>query len=185
MSRISSITLTLLLSLSASSNMGALADKSPEQKGVTVDAKVMASPDLTYEALRQLRDDDPTGSKVLSTSENESVVEEIFDDLPVIGKATCVYRETYEPQKKISFKMIRSDKMKAFEGEWTLEPIDNGTHTHVKLHSYVDIGLKVPFAEQITKMTSAGELKQQIADLKKSAESKQQKVASRNANQSL
>lgn len=163
----------------------AFAEKETAQKGVSADATVLASPEITYKALRSMRDEDPSGCRVLSSSENESVVEEVFDGLPVIGKAVCVYRETYEPQKRISFKMIRSDKLKAFEGEWTLQAVDNGTHTQVRLQSYIDSGIKVPFAKQITEMANSGEIKQQVADLKKSAEHKQKQVAAKNSNASI
>lgn len=184
MSRIKTLLLSLLLTV-ASCNTAAMAEKHADKKGVNADAKVMASPELTYEALRSLRDDDPSGCRVLSTGENESVVEETFDGLPLLGQAICVYRETYEPLKKLSFKMIRSDKLKAFEGEWTLQAVDNGQHTLVNLRSYIDTGIKLPFTKQITEMASSSEVKQQLADLKKSAELRQKKFASRNKNQTL
>lgn len=175
----------LLLALSNCNISAAMAEKFSEKRGVSAETKVMATPELTYAALRSMRDDDPSGCNVLSSNESGSVVEEIFDNLPLVGKATCVYQETYEPLKKLSFKMIHSDKMKAFEGEWTLQATDNGQHTLVKLHSYIDMGLKVPFARQLTEITSSGEVKQQLADLKKSAELRQHKFAARNKNQTL
>jgi hypothetical protein len=114
---------------------------------------------------------------MLSSTANENVVEEVFDGLPVIGKATCVYKETFEAPSKMSFKMIRSDKLKTFEGEWNFQPVDNGTHTLVKLRTNLDTGLKVPFAKQITDMATTNELKEQIADLKKCVENKQRAIA--------
>jgi hypothetical protein len=178
----------LTIALSAAATLACLpvlAEKEAAPKGVSADAKVLASPEITYKALRSMRDEDPSGCRVLSSNENESIIEEEFDGLPVIGKAICVYRETYEPQKKVSFKMIRSDKLKAFEGEWTLQSVDNGSHTLVRLQSYIDSGIKVPFAKQITEMANSGEIKQQVADLKKSAEQKQKQFAAKSSNASI
>lgn len=153
--------------------------------GVNVQAKVHAPIKVTYEALRNLLVEDPDGTKILSSNEHECVVEEIFDKLPVIGQAVCVYKETYDAPNKVAFKMIRSDKLKAFEGEWTLTEIENGKATLVKLHSYVDTGLKIPFAKQMTQMASSGEVKQHLEVLKKQAELKEKKLAAGRAQNSL
>lgn len=147
--------------------------KNSEISGVIVETKVMASPGLAFAALRELRNQDSQGCRVLSSSSTESVVEETFDGLPVIGRAVCVYTETYEPSRRMSFKMLRSDRLKAFEGEWTLQPIDNGAHTLVRLRTYIDTGLTVPFVKQITESVSSKELKEQISSLKSSAERRQ------------
>jgi hypothetical protein len=184
MSRSAFLLLLVLLAFNTSAGAAPL-EKRVEKNGACVEAKVMASPALTYEALRAMRDVDPEGCRVLSTSERESVVEEVFDGLPLIGQATCVYRETYEPGRKLSFKMIRSDRLKAFEGEWTLQPIDKGEHTLVNLRSYIDTGIKVPFARQLTDRASAGELKEQLADLKKAAELKQKNLAEQKSKKTI
>ena len=184
MSRARTIILLFVLTV-CFCNTKALAEKPAETRGATVEAKVMAPPQITYQALRSMRDEDPSGCRVLSATNDESVIEEIFDGLPLIGKAVCVYRETYEPGKKVSFKMIRSDKLKAFEGAWTLEATDNDKHTLVKLRSYIDTGLKVPLAGQLTQMASTNELRQQLADLKKSAELKQKKLSEKKKNEAL
>lgn len=153
-------------------------EKVKENIGVIAEAKVMATPKIAFESVRAMRAEDPSGCKVLSASENESVVEELFDGLPVIGDAICVYQETYEPLKSISFHMIRSNKLKAFEGEWTFEPADEGRHTLVKLRTYIDTGLKIPLVKQLTHMAGSCEVKRQVAQLKCSAERKQNLVSS-------
>lgn len=169
----SRVCLSILLAFFSAANIPVLAD---EQRGVSAELKIMVPPDVAYAALRASRDEDPEGCKIISTSERECVVEELFDGLPVIGKATCRYRETYDPQK-ISYKMISSDKLKAFEGEWTLTPADEGQSTVVKLRSYIDTGLRIPFARKITDMGTTCEVKQHLSDLKKSAEQRLKKVA--------
>lgn len=153
----------------------AYAEKNQKKIGVIAEAIVMAPPELAFQSVRAMRDEDPSGCKVLSSSQNECVVEEVFDGLPVIGNAVCVYKETYEPSKTIGFKMIRSDKLKAFEGEWTFEPTDQGQHTLVRLRSYIDTGLKIPFVKQLTHIAGTSEVKRQLADLKQSAEAKQKR----------
>lgn len=159
----------------------AYAEKTAAEKiGVIAEAKVMAPPELAFQSVRAMREEDPSGCKVLSSSPEECVVEEIFDGLPVIGNAVCVYKETYEPSKTIGFKMIRSDKLKAFEGEWTFEPTDDGRHTLVRLRSYIDAGLKIPFAKQLTQMAGSSEVKRQLADLKQSAEARQRRLGTSN-----
>lgn len=153
--------------------------------GVTAQAKVHAPLKVTYDALRNLRVDEPDGTRIISSNEHECVVEEIFEKLPVIGTATCVYKETYEAPFKVAFKMIRSDKLKAFEGEWTLTEVDNGKATLVKLQSYVDTGLKIPFAHQMTAAASHGEVKEHVEVLKKHAEQRERKLAADSARRPL
>lgn len=156
-----------------------------EHHGTIVQTKVQAPLKITFDALKNLRNDDPDGTRILSSNENECVVEEIFDKLPVIGTATCVYKETYEAPNRVAFKMIRSDKLKAFEGEWTLTEVDNGKATLVKLQSYVDTGLKIPFAKQMTAAASHGEVKQHVETLKKHAELRERKIAADPSRHSL
>lgn len=160
-------------------------DHKGEHHGVVVQTKVHAPLKVTYDALRNLRTDEPDGTRIISSNDGECVVEEIFEKLPVIGTTTCVYKETYEAPNKVAFKMIRSDKLKAFEGEWTLTEVDNGKATLVKLQSYVDTGLKIPFAKQLTAATSHGEVKDHVETLKRHAELRERKIAAGSTKHSL
>ncbi|MBX9688910.1 MAG: hypothetical protein K2X27_19535 [Candidatus Obscuribacterales bacterium] len=185
MSRVLKNVLSLTLVLSASTIYSEVnAGSCSGHKGVSVELTVMAPPEIAFGMVKEMRQEDPSGCKVLSSNDTESLVEETFDGLPIIGKATCVYKETYSPISTVSFNLVRSDKLKAFEGEWTFDPIDDGQHTRVKLRSYIDTGLKIPFARQITDAASTCEVKEQIADLKKFAESKHQKMIAGKAKQS-
>lgn len=185
MSRKATLVLMIALVLAGIPLQAAIAEKASAKNGVEVDGKIMATPKVAFAALRSLRDDPSSTCKILSSTADSSVVQEIFDGLPIIGSATCVYREVYDCPKSIKFKMIRSDKLKAFEGEWLLEAVDRGEHTHVKLRTYIDTGLKVPFAHQITAATSKSELKEQIGELKQVAESKQKELAAQGKNGTL
>lgn len=145
-------------------------------RGVTVSVVVKAHPQIAYQAIRNLRNEDDS-CKVISTNSSSAIVEESFDELPMIGKAKCIYEEKYVSSTRIDYQMKSSDKFKAFEGCWTLTPQKNGEETLVQLRSYVDTGLKIPFARQITNTSTTSEIKQKLADVKKSAESTQNKVA--------
>lgn len=145
--------------------------------GSVAETKILASPEFTFEVFRGRREHDPDGSRVISTDANEIVVEEIFDGLPVIGQTVCTYKENYENPKKVEFKMLHSDKLKAFQGEWTFEPADNGKSTLVKLRSFIDPGLKIPFAKQIAQMAGTSEVKKQLADFKCIVEAKQKRAS--------
>lgn len=169
----------------ATMGLNALPVDAAEHHGVSHQIKVHAPIKVTYDALRNLRAAEPDGTKVISSNETETIVEETFEKLPVIGQAVCVYKETYQSPHKVSYKMIRSDKLKAFEGEWTLTEVDDGKATMVKLNSFVDTGLKVPFAKQITQMASSGEVKEHVETLKKYAEQQDKKLATGSAHRPL
>lgn len=148
-------------------------DKKPDP--VVSKIQVNAKPDVVIEAIRHLRQDEPPGVKCLSHNQHESLIEETFDGLPVVGKAKCIYKETYAPTR-VDFHMVESDKLKAFDGWWRLTPISS-TVTEVELATGVDTGLHVPFARQITNASTMREIKQQLVDVKKSAETRQQAAA--------
>ena len=153
------------------------------ERGVSAELVIMSPPEVTLEALRASRQEDPEGIRIISSNANECVIEEQFDGLPIIGKTSCVYRETYDPQH-VTYKMISSDKLKAFEGEWTISPTNDGQHSLVKLRSYIDTGLKIPFARRITDMASANEVKHHLSELKRSAEERVKRVLAKSKNQS-
>src|SRR5579883_591468 len=95
--------------------------------GVRAAVLVQAEPRLVYEAIRHQRQGDAGRGKELSRSEDRIVVEEEMNR-PVLGHVSCVYEEVYTP-KRIEYKMIKSDKFKAFEGAWTLTPEEGGKET--------------------------------------------------------
>lgn len=146
-----------------------------QSRGVRSQLVVKAQPQVVYDAILALRVDDPSAVKQLSRSEKQSVIEEKFDRLPIIGRAICVYVETYTPWQRIDYRMIRSDKFKAFEGSWVVTPQDEESAI-VELSSYIDTGLSIPFARQITDATTLRDVKKRLALVKKSAEANQQKL---------
>lgn len=115
---------------------------------ITINAPIKS----VWDAMRTLRRNDPAHRKVLSSSGCDYVVEEKFDKIPMIGQAVCTYKEHEVPMQKLEYSMIRSDKLKSFEGEWDLSPGADANQTNLKLSSRTDAGIKIPFAEQNNKI---------------------------------
>jgi len=147
-------------------------------KGVSSKLVVKAAPSKVYGAIRALRESDSEGVRILSATEHESVIEELFDELPIIGHARCVYKETYTPEKRIDYHMVESDHFKAFEGAWVLTPASDGSQTTLELSSYIDTGLPVPFARQITNSQTLKDVEQRLQLVKKLAEGSQHQISS-------
>jgi hypothetical protein len=108
-----------------------------------------------WDAIKFQRTSEPQARRVISASNgtghnNQYVVEETFSKLPVIGEVVCRYVENEISNRKLQYKLVSSSKFKAFEGEWELNPLASG-QTSVRLTSYVDTGLKLPFAGRITR----------------------------------
>jgi len=138
----------------------------------TINAPVKA----VWEAMRTLRRNDPAHRKVLSSSGGDYVVEETFENIPVLGVAVCTYKEHEVPMQRLQYCMIKSDKLKAFEGEWELSPTADGK-TNVKLSSRTDAGVCIPFADRITRNRTAKSIAQRLEAVREIATSP--KVASR------
>lgn len=166
--RLASLSLVLFLSFATTITAEATGQKG--FRGVSAKVVVNAEPREVWQAIRGLRDDDPQDVKTISQSPTEDILEETFDDLPVIGKAVCRYKETYRPYERIEYHMISSDHFKAFEGSWVLTPCGKPHQTMVELSSYIDTGLTVPFAHQLTNMATMHNVHRRLQEVKKSVE---------------
>ncbi|HEY9679822.1 MAG TPA: SRPBCC family protein [Drouetiella sp.] len=133
-------------------------------KSVTIDAPVK----VVWEAIRTLRRNDPSHRKVLSSNTSDYVVEEKFDSIPVIGDAVCTYKEHETPMQRLEYSMIKSDKLKAFEGEWDLSPTADGK-TVLKLSSRTDAGIKIPFADKMTRCRTAKTIQHRLEEVREIA----------------
>lgn len=116
-----------------------------------VDAPLSA----VWDAIKIQRTSEPGARRIISASSgsgtnNQYVVEETFSKLPVLGEVVCRYVENEVSNRKLHYKLVSSTKFKAFEGEWELNPLASG-QTSVRLTSYVDTGLRLPFAGKITR----------------------------------
>lgn len=146
---------------------------SNHESSVTVNART----DLVYRTIVNLKEDEGDDVKAISRKGNECLVEETFTDLPMIGKAKCIYKETYTPGKRIEYKMVESDKFKTFEGCWRLSPSADGEKTTVSLSSVVELDTCMPFARQIAAMQTKKEVKERLSSLKKVCEKEQLSVS--------
>ncbi len=131
---------------------------------------VNAAPGQVFQAIKQSRYQEPDRRKVVSSDSNSAVLEEWFKGLPIIGDATCRYIETEKHNQRIDYKILSSDKFKAFDGAWELEPINEGRATKLKLSSYVEPNLKVPFAKQLAAHNTRRDIKRRLTNIKQSVE---------------
>jgi hypothetical protein len=143
-----------------------------DDQGVTARLVIKAQPKIVFDAIRAVRVND---AQELSIGDKQSTLQEHYEGLPVIGKATCTYVEKYTPFKRIDYYMIRSDKFKAFQGSWTITPQDDNLTT-VELTSYIDTGIRIPFGRQLTNSQTLKDVNMRLAIVKASAEANQSKV---------
>lgn len=140
--------------------------------GVSSHIKINAEPSVVYECIRQLRNKPDSGVKELKCTEHQATLEESFCKLPVVNTAKCTYVETYTPDRCVAYKMLNSDKFKAFEGQWKLTEIPGEKATDVELQTYVLLDLPVPFLRQLTNTQTIKGVKERLTEVKKMAESK-------------
>jgi hypothetical protein len=119
-------------------------------KKVITSVLIDAPPETVFNVIRSQRTSGPGIRKLLLLEGTHAVVEERFWHLPIIGTAICTYEELEQPYSRIDYKMIRSDKLKRFEGFWLLSPKDSGQHTLATLSLLCDTGINIPFSDQIT-----------------------------------
>ncbi len=143
---------------------------------------IKASPHVVWETVHEERKRDPdlAYSKVLKQEHNQSVLEQKFALIPVIGTAVCVMNNTEVPLQRIDYNMVSSDRFKALEGSWVLTPTEDNSATYLELSSYLDMGLPVPrpFVESVT----AKKLQRRLSNVKNMAEATQSRLAHARAN---
>lgn len=137
-----------------------------EHRGVEARILINASPKEVFEAIQDSRLKEPDHRKLVSHNNSVAVIEESFADLPVIGQAHCTYKETEIPFKKVDFQLIKSDKLKAFEGDWELTPVDNGEKTEVKLRTFTEPKIWVPFVKEISSSSTMKDIHRRLNNLK-------------------
>ncbi len=147
----------------------AMAAGNAQEDSVFSTVMVSASPQTVYEAIKMQRQVDPA-RKLVSYQGAEAVIDENFSGLPVIGSAKCLYKEVESSPGRVEFQMVSSDKFKRFEGCWTLTPLEGGRRTELKLSSYLETGVHVPFARQITNCSVRKDVLRRLGRVKVLAE---------------
>lgn len=156
--------------LVTSSSDASFAATSETDAFVSQSVTIHATPKTVWHALQKHRKVTP-GRNLLSYNGSNATIKETFEDLPVIGDAQLTYVEHEIPLSRIEYKLVQSNKLKAFEGTWQLSPSDNGQSTILQLSSRTDTGLQLPFAETITKKATLKNVKKRLSEIKQMAES--------------
>jgi hypothetical protein len=121
------------------------ADKPNGRRWVTAKIRINAHPSIVWNAVHEERQTDPdiAYSKVLEEGKNETTFEQKFQLLPIVGTSVCVIKSSEVPNKRIDYYLLKSDRFKAVEGSWILQPTEDGG-TILELGSYIDIGVPAP-----------------------------------------
>ncbi len=121
------------------------ADKPNGRRWVTAKVRINAHPSAVWDAVHEERKSDPdlAYSKVLEENKNETTFEQKFQLLPIVGTSVCVIKSNEVPLKRIDYYLLKSDRFKAVEGSWILQPTDDGG-TILELGSFIDIGVPAP-----------------------------------------
>ncbi len=161
--------ISLLVAIAVSSSLTALpVSASGDHKRMHASIVVNADPEVVWEVIKKTRSNERR--KIVKSLDNEVTIEEKFDGLPVIGRALCTYKEVDVPCKRIDYALVHSDRFRAFEGTWELSPADHGKHTILQLSTYLDTGVNVPFAREITNHNVIKDIKRRLGDVKSLAE---------------
>ncbi len=145
----------------------ALADSG---KGVTATTVVKAPAVRCWEVIIAQRKAQPDTRKIISHDGDRTVMKENYPNLPIIGDAYLEYEEIATPYTTLAAHLVESDKFKAFESKWTLHPSVDGKSTTISLYTYINTGLWVPFAQQLTNRSTRQDISDRLALIKRLAE---------------
>lgn len=109
-------------------------------RGVSGSTIVNAPKETVWKTLTTVGNFD---DKLISENGNEAIVEQKFKSLPMLSAIVIIVKAKVTPQEHIDFEMVKSERMKAFAGRYTLSAVDP-KHTKVHLTMYIDPGLPVP-----------------------------------------
>ena len=158
---------TLYLVAAISTVSGAQAQEfSIGAKGITGSIVINSPPGAVFDAIKDSRYQDPRRRQVLQTQGNEVLLQENFMTIPVLGKATCCYKEVELPPSSIEYSLVKSAHFKKFEGKWELKPMHGGQSTLLKLTSDVDTFVAVPFKQQITAASTKKDIARRLKNIK-------------------
>lgn len=137
---------------------------------------INATPEVVFDVLRALRNTADKQRQLESFDGKVAIIKEELEGVPVLGKVSCVWQEVEQPFTRIDFKMLSSSKFKASHGSFILTPGDNGTTTTLELDVFLDSGLTIPFAAEITKKSTASDSRHRLEKVKKMAEETQRQA---------
>lgn len=152
------------------------ADKPNGRRWVTAKVKIKATPAVVWDTVHEERNSDPdiAYSKVIEENKNEITFEQKFQLLPVFGTSVCLIKSNEVPLKRIDYYLLKSDRFKAVEGSWLMQPTEDGG-TILELGSFIDIG--VPAPRPLIEGVAGKKLERRLANVRKVAELHQGKIA--------
>jgi len=155
-----------VLAISFPTKVFAIDSFQPHCDAISGSVLVNACPNIVFDAIKKSRYQDPSRRKVVQSDEKSAVLEENFKGVPILGDVNCRYKEVEYGQKRIEYQILTSDKFKAFDGAWELEPVQEGKATLLKLSSHVESQIRVPFAKQITAIGTKKDIKRRLNHIK-------------------
>jgi hypothetical protein len=148
----------------------ALSAFAKNQNYVSEKIVIDAPPEYVFQAIRKQRDDSARGRSTLSFDGKIAKIDDKMEGVAIYGKVHSVWQETEKPYEGLDYKMLSSDHFKSGDGHWILTPSADKKTTTLELQSLMDSGLKIPFADNFTRMNLAKDAKERLARLKKWAE---------------
>jgi len=140
------------------------------QKLVSTKIHINATPEVIFEAIRQYRDSAEHHRQLMSCDGRFATLKEEAFDVPIYGKVECLWQEQEFPFERIDYTLLSSDKFKSAFGSWILTPSADKKSTTLELKSFLDVGLHLPFADELTKMRVSHENKVRLEYIKNTAE---------------
>jgi hypothetical protein len=141
-----------------------------EQKPISETIEIKAPESAVFDAIRAQRNNEKSHRKQISAEGDTYRIDEKMEGVAIYGKVHCIWEEKEIAPHRIDYKMVESDKFKSGFGSWIMTPSADGKSTTLEFQSFMDTGLKVPFAGEITKMAGHGDAKGRLERIKKLAE---------------
>lgn len=131
---------------------------------------INAPPKVVWDAVHTERQNDPDleYSKVLEQHGNQSLIEQKFLALPVVGAAVCQLIQREVPNERIDYKLVKSDKFKALNGSWVLTPSADGRSTTLELSSHLDTGMA--YSQGVIDLLTKKKIDKRLENVKRAAE---------------
>jgi len=149
---------------------GGSAALAKEQKPISEKIEINAPEKYVFDAVAKQRNNEQSHRKQISADGDTYRIDEKMEGVAIYGKVHCVWEEKEIKPNRIDYKLIESDKFKSGFGSWIMTPSADGKSTSLEFQSFLDTGLKVPFAGEITKMAAHSDAKGRLERIKKLAE---------------
>ncbi len=132
--------------------------------------KVQAGPETVWKAILSYRESQPHRRKIVSQTEEKTIIEESFTGLPVVGTSRLVYEEVEQPFDKLKFGLIEGQHLSKFQGSWTISFDKHSQASEVTVEAEFDINLVVPFKDNILNQLAEQDIGKRLAYVKETAE---------------